>query len=72
MTLTIRHEIEISRMERVLRSYGGVLTRERLFRECGADHWPVLDTFHAALNAAIASGRVRTLGSELVAVPTEA
>jgi hypothetical protein len=71
MTLEGRHEFEIARMERVLRSYGGVLTRDRLFAECGAGHWPVLDTFRAALDDAIAAGRVRALGTELVEVPTE-
>jgi hypothetical protein len=71
MTLEVRHEVEIARMERVLRSYGGVLTRERLFSECGADKWPVLDTFRVALDHAIAAGRVRPLGDELVEVPAE-
>jgi hypothetical protein len=71
MTLEVRHQAEIARMERILRSYGGVLTRERLLTECGADKWPVLDTFRRALDDAIASGRVRALGSELVEVPTE-
>ena len=69
MTLDMRHEMEIRRMERTLRSYGGVLTRERLFRECGADRWPVLDSFGAALAGAVAAGRLRVLGDELVAVP---
>jgi hypothetical protein len=73
MTLETRHEMEIRRMERTLRSYGGVLTRERLFRECGADRWPVLDSFGAALAGAVATGRLRALGDELIAVPvTEA
>lgn len=71
MTLALRHEAEICRMERVLRSYGGVLTRERLFAECGAAKWPVLDNFRVALDDAIATGRVRALGSELVEVPSE-
>jgi hypothetical protein len=71
MGLDGRHQVEISHMERVLRSYGGVLTRDRLFQECGADKWPVLDTFRAALDDAIASGRVRALGTELIEVPTE-
>jgi hypothetical protein len=71
MTLEVRHEVEIARMERVLRSYGGVLTRDRLFAECGAGKWPVLDSFRTALDTAIASGRVRPLGDELVEVPGE-
>jgi hypothetical protein len=71
MTLEVRHEVEIARMERVLRSYGGVLTRDRLFSECGADKWPVLDNFRIALDTAIAAGRVRPLGDELVEVPAE-
>jgi len=71
MSLDSRHQVEIAHMERVLRSYGGVLTRERLFQECGAERWPVLDTFRAALDDAIASGRVRALGTELVEVPAE-
>ena len=71
MALDARHEVEIARMERVLRSYGGVLTRHRLFEECHADHWPVLDTFRGALEDAIECGRLRALGSELVEVPAE-
>jgi len=71
MTLEVRHEVEIARMERVLRSYGGVLTRDRLFAECGAEKWPVLDSFRASLDAAIACGRVRALGDQLVEVPAE-
>jgi len=71
MSLDSRHQVEIAHMERVLRSYGGVLTRERLFQECGAEKWPVLDTFRAALDDAIASGRVRALGAELIEVPAE-
>jgi hypothetical protein len=71
MRLDVRHEAEIAHMERVLRSYGGVLTRERLLTECGAHKWPVLDNFRVALDDAIAAGRVIPLGSELVEVPTE-
>ena len=71
MSLDNRHQVEIAHMERVLRSYGGVLTRERLFQECGADKWPVLDSVRAALDDAIATGRVRALGTELVEVPSE-
>jgi hypothetical protein len=71
MSLEVRHAAEIARMERILRSYGGVLTRERLFAECGAARWPVLDNFRVALDDAIASGRVRALGTELVEVPAE-
>ena len=71
MTLEVRHEFEVAKMERVLRSYGGVLTRHRLFEECHADHWPVLDSFATALDDGIACGRLRALGSELVEVPTE-
>ena len=71
MSLDIRHQAEIAHMERVLRSYGGVLTRQRLFEECGAGKWPVLDTFRAALDEAVATGRVRALGTELVEVPAE-
>ena len=71
MRLDARHESEIAHMERVLRSYGGVLTRERLLAECGADKWAVLDDFRRALDEAIAAGRVIPLGSELVEVPTE-
>ena len=71
MTLEVRHEIELARMERVLWSYGGVLTRDRLFEACHADHWPVLDSFRAALEDGLASGRLRALGPELVEVPIE-
>jgi len=72
MGLDSRHQAEIARMERVLRSYGGVLTRDRLLQECGAERWPVLDSFRAALDEAIATGRVRALGTELIEVPSEA
>ena len=51
---------------------GFVLTRERLFRECGAGRWPVLDSFGAALAGAVAAGRLRALGDDLVAVPLTA
>ena len=71
MSLEVRHEAEVARMERVLRSYGGVLTRDRLFEECHADRWPVLDSFRTALDDGIRSGRLRALGTELVEVPTE-
>jgi hypothetical protein len=71
MSLEVRHEVEICRMERVLRSYGGVLTRDRLFTECGAEKWPVLDSFRVSLDQAIATGRVRALGPHLVEVPAE-
>ena len=72
MSLEVRHDVEIAHIERVLRSYGGVLTRDRLFAECGAQkYWPVLDSFRSALDAAIASGRVRALGAELIEVPAE-
>ena len=71
MTLEVRHEAEVARMERVLRSYGGVLTRARLFDECHAERWPVLDSFRAALDDGIAAGRLRALGPELVEVPSE-
>jgi hypothetical protein len=71
MALEVRHQAEIARMERILRSYGGVLTRQRLLEECHAEHWPVLDSFRAALDEAFASGRLIALGSELVEVPAE-
>jgi hypothetical protein len=71
MTREVRHDVEIAKMERVLRSYGGVLTRDRLFEECHADHWPVLDSFSASLEEAIDCGRLRALGRELVEVPAE-
>jgi hypothetical protein len=71
MSLEVRHQAEIARMERILRSYGGVLTRDRLLAECHPEKWPVLDSFRVALDEAIASGRVRALGPELVEVPSE-
>jgi hypothetical protein len=71
MALEVRHQAEIARMERILRSYGGVLTRDRLLEECHADHWPVLDSFRSALEEGLACGRLRALGSELVEVPAE-
>ena len=71
MALEVRHQAEIARMERILRSYGGVLTRDRLLQECHAEHWPVLDSFRSALDEAFACGRLRPLGTELVEVPSE-
>ena len=70
MLLHIRHEAEIAHMERVLRSHGGVLTRERLFELCGAIRWPVLDSFPVALDEACVAGRIQRLGDELVELPT--
>ena len=69
MSLATRHEAEIVRMEHVLASYGGVLTEERLFEFCGADHWPLGGTFRWALSEAVATGRLKRLGPELVELP---
>ena len=69
MTLEVGHGLEIGRMERVLRSYGGILTRERLFEECGADHWPAFHSFKFALEEALESGRLVALSDELVELP---
>jgi hypothetical protein len=67
-SVEVRHEVEIRRMERVLRQYG-CLTRDSLFELCGASHWPVLDAFHRALAQAVAEGRIRALSDELVELP---
>ena len=68
MLMQSRHEVEIARMERVLRSYG-VLTRERLCEMCNGEHMPV--NIHIALDEAIAAGRIVALGDELVELPQE-
>jgi hypothetical protein len=68
MLMESRHEVEIQRMERVLRSYG-VLTRERLCEMCNGEHMPV--NVHIALDEAIAAGRIVPLGDELVELPHE-
>jgi hypothetical protein len=59
-----RHAAEIERIVRLLDSYG-VLTKERLLDFCAADRWPSTESFDAALNRAVRSGRVRKLGDEL-------
>jgi hypothetical protein len=66
MLLESRHEVEIQRMERVLRSYR-VLTRERLCEFCSGEHLPV--NVKIALDEAIAAGRIVALGDELVELP---
>lgn len=66
MLMESRHEVEIQRMERTLRSYG-VLTRERLCEMCNGEHLPV--NVHIALDEAIAAGRIVALGDELVELP---
>lgn len=48
---------------RALRRYG-VLRRARLVELCGAAHWSDAG-FRQALSSAVASGRVRALGSDL-------
>jgi protein-arginine kinase len=66
MLMQSRHEVEIQRMERVLRSYG-VLTRERLCEMCNGEHMPV--NVRIALEEGIAAGRIVALGDELVELP---
>ena len=66
MLMESRHEVEIQRMERVLRSYG-VLTRERLCEMCQGAHLPV--NVKIALEEAIQAGRIVALGDELVELP---
>jgi hypothetical protein len=66
MLLESRHEVEIQRMERVLRSYR-VLTRERLIEMCNGEHMPV--NIKIALEEAIVAGRIVALGDELVELP---
>jgi hypothetical protein len=61
---TTHAEAGIHRLERVLRSYGP-LTRQMLCELSGARRWPSADAFDAALDAAVAAGRVRTLGGVL-------
>src|SRR3954465_14816993 len=62
MLMESRHEVEIARMERVLRSYG-VLTRERLCEMCHREHMPV--NVRVALDEAIQPGRIVALGDVL-------
>ena len=68
MLMESRHEVEIARMERVLRSYG-VLTRERLCELVNGEHMPV--NVKVALDEAIQTGRIVALGDELVELPQE-
>lgn len=57
------YEAEIAHIVRTLRSYG-VLTATRLCELAGGERWTG-HTFHAALTAAVRSGRVKRLGDEL-------
>jgi hypothetical protein len=59
-----RREAEVEDIVRALRGYGGVLTRARLVELCGAAHWSDAG-FKQALAQAVASGRVRELGTDL-------
>ena len=68
MLMESRHEVEIARMVRVLRSYG-VLTRARLCELCNGEHMPV--NIKIALEEAIQSGRIVALGDELVELPPD-
>jgi hypothetical protein len=61
---TTHHEAGVHRLERVLRSYGP-LSRESLCDLAGARRWPDASAFDAALDAAVAAGRVRSLGGVL-------
>jgi hypothetical protein len=58
------HDAGVHRVERVLRSYGP-LTRQTLYDLSGARCWPDGATFDAVLEAAVAAGRVRSLGGVL-------
>lgn len=61
---TSYHDAEVLRIERVLASYGGTLTRNALREFCGAGNWR--DTsFDAALHDAVRAGRIRQLTPEL-------
>jgi hypothetical protein len=71
MLLEVRHEAEVRKMERVLRTYG-CLTKERLLEFSGADRWPTLDAFHRALEEAVAAGRIKKLGTDLYHLPDDA
>jgi hypothetical protein len=61
---TTHHHAGVQRLERVLRSYGP-LTRETLCDLSGARTWPDAAAFEAALDDAVAAGRVRSLGGVL-------
>jgi hypothetical protein len=58
------HEAGVQRLERVLRGYGP-LTRKTLYDLSGARCWPDGAAFEAALDHAVAAGRVRSLGGVL-------
>jgi hypothetical protein len=61
---TTYHDAEVLRIEHVLASYGGTLTRDTLREFCGADAWR--DTsFDAALHDAVRAGRIKELTPEL-------
>ena len=65
------HDAEILRIEHVLQSHGGTLTRHHLHEFCGADTWR--DTaFEAALQDGVRSGRIRELTRELYTVAQDA
>lgn len=61
------HDAETLRIEHVLHSHGGVLTRERLRAFCSADCWREL-SFEAALHDAVEAGRIKELTPELYAI----
>lgn len=60
-------EAEVNHLYRVLHGYG-TLTRERLWIECGGEHWLKPGEYRRALDAAHAQGRVKLLGNELIEV----
>jgi hypothetical protein len=62
-----RHQAEVDHIVVTLRTYGGVLPRQRLANLCGAAHWSDAG-FRLALADAVSSGQVRPLGAELYEV----
>jgi hypothetical protein len=59
-----RREAEAEHIVVTLRTYGGVLGRQRLANLCGAAHWSDAG-FRLTLADAVSSGQVKPLGDEL-------
>ena len=58
------HDAEVLRIQHVLESHGGALTRADLRTFCGAGAWRGL-SFDAALHDAVRAGRIKELTPEL-------
>jgi hypothetical protein len=58
------HDAEVLRIQHVLESHGGALTRADLRAFCGASTWREL-SFDAALHDAVQAGLIKELTPEL-------